>query len=170
MEEKTGIMKKELYKGNIMKYTILLIIILSGINFIPDLQVQKYVKAERSMFSIQDTPASDEPNWITLNNVDQIVDIINESRKKPVLIYKHSTACGISAKAEDRLKEDWNKIDDKVKLYYLDLLAHRDVSNEIARIFAIVHQSPQLILVINGKAVSSWSHFDVSVGAVLMEL
>ena len=153
-----------------MKYSILLIIIMSGINFIPNPGNQKSVQAGESMFGFKNTSRLNESDWINLTQVDQIVEIIKESKKKPVLIYKHSTACGISAKAEDRLKEDWNKIDDKVKLYYLDLLAHRYVSNEVARIFNVVHQSPQLILVVNGQAVSSWSHFDVSVDSVLTEL
>ncbi|TNF08335.1 MAG: DUF2847 family protein, partial [Bacillota bacterium] len=46
-------------------------------------------------------------------------------------------------------------------LYFLDLLNHRDVSNEIANRFQVVHQSPQLILIKNGVAVYNASHSEI---------
>ena len=38
------------------------------------------------------------------------------------------------------------------KLYFIDLLKHRDVSNEIAILTGVTHQSPQCI-VIKGKEI-----------------
>ena len=50
---------------------------------------------------------------------------------------------------------------DKVTPYFLDLIAHRDISNEIANRFGVTHQSPQLILIKEGKAVYNVSHSDI---------
>lgn len=47
---------------------------------------------------------------------------------------------------------------DNVVLYFLDLIEHRDISNEIATRFGVVHQSPQLIVIKDGKAVYNDSH------------
>ena len=52
-------------------------------------------------------------------------------------------------------------LDETVHAYFLDLIAHRDVSNEIARRFNVYHESPQLILIKNGKAVYDASHSSI---------
>jgi bacillithiol system protein YtxJ len=57
-------------------------------------------------------------------------------------------------------------LNDIVDAYFLDLIAHRDVSNEIARKFNVYHESPQLILIKNGKAVYDVSHSDINAEAL----
>jgi bacillithiol system protein YtxJ len=52
-------------------------------------------------------------------------------------------------------------LEGKVVPYYLDLLEHRDISNEIANRFGVYHQSPQLIVIKDGKAVYDRSHGDI---------
>jgi bacillithiol system protein YtxJ len=51
---------------------------------------------------------------------------------------------------------------ESVKPYYLDLLAYRSISNKIAEDFNIVHESPQVIVIANGRPVYSTSHFDIN--------
>ena len=53
-----------------------------------------------------------------------------------------------------------------VDAYFLDLIAHRDISNEIASRFGVYHESPQLILIKNGKAVYNVSHSDIDAEAL----
>ena len=60
----------------------------------------------------------------------------------------------------DRLERSWSK-DLPVKPYFLDLLSHRQVSNRIAEVYGVEHESPQVILVRNGKAVLDLSHFNI---------
>ncbi len=50
----------------------------------------------------------------------------------------------------------------RIEIFYLDLITYRDISNHIASHFGIVHQSPQIIVIQNGKAVQSASHESVS--------
>jgi len=153
-----------------MKYSILLIAILSGFIFVTYTGDCKPGRKEKSMFGLSGNSKAYESEWITLNSVDQITEIISASKETPVLIYKHSTACGLNARVKADLEKDWDEIKNKVSLYYLDLLAYRNVSNEVARIFNVIHQSPQLILVVDGHVVKSWSHIDVRVEAVLEEI
>lgn len=100
--------------------------------------------------------------WINIETRDQLDQIITESEKTPVLIFKHSRSCSISATALNRLERNWNAQDVTIPTYFLDLLSYRDLSNEIASHFEVRHESPQAILVRQGKAVSNWSHFDIS--------
>jgi bacillithiol system protein YtxJ len=77
---------------------------------------------------------------------------------KPVLLYKHSTQCGICDAAIEEVQSFEAKHPDAATIYYLDLLAHRDVSNAIAQKLGIRHESPQLILLKEGKPVAVLNH------------
>ena len=96
-------------------------------------------------------------NWIPLTNLGQLNEIMMLSEVNPVLIFKHSTRCSVSRMA---LKQFENEFDlaDTVDAYFLDLLEYRNISNEIAQRFQVEHQSPQLILIKDGKAIYDVSH------------
>lgn len=96
-------------------------------------------------------------DWKMLTDVSQLGDIITESGAKPVIIFKHSTRCGISRMTLKKFGNDY-ALHDKVTSYFLDLLAHRDVSNAISQQFNVEHQSPQLLLIKDGKSVYDVSH------------
>jgi bacillithiol system protein YtxJ len=99
-------------------------------------------------------------NWIPLTDLDQLNEIIELSNEKPIAIFKHSTRCSISRFA---LKQFENEFDsaDATDTYFLDLIEYRDVSNEIASRFQVVHQSPQLLLIKSGQSVYDVSHSDI---------
>ncbi len=101
-------------------------------------------------------------NWIALKSPDQLDALRAESKNQPVIIFKHSTGCSISQTALSRLERNWKEEEMKsVKSYYLDLLSFRDISNRIAYLFDVEHQSPQVIVLKDGKAVFNKSHFDI---------
>jgi bacillithiol system protein YtxJ len=108
-------------------------------------------------------------NWIPLQFVGQLDEIAALSDEKPAVIFKHSTRCSISRFA---LKQFENKyaLEDKVDAYFLDLIEYRDVSNEIANRFQVVHQSPQLLLIKNGQSVYDASHSDIDAGDLVERL
>lgn len=95
--------------------------------------------------------------WNILNEETQLKTLLQESENIPVLIYKHSATCSISALMKHRLESRW---EDNIssKNYFLDLLSYRPVSNAVAEVFSIRHESPQVILVSKGKAVYNASH------------
>ncbi|WP_426094549.1 bacillithiol system redox-active protein YtxJ [Flavobacterium sp. DSR2-3-3] len=98
--------------------------------------------------------------WNQLTDLAQLNEIITISNEKPVAIFKHSTRCSISRMALKQFENEFNS-SDKVTPYFLDLIAHRDISNEIATRFGVHHQSPQLILIKEGKAIYNVSHSDI---------
>ncbi len=101
-------------------------------------------------------------NWTTLTDSQQLDEILAESQKRPILIFKHSTRCGISRTALDRLERKWdNAAVGEVGRYFLDLLSFRDVSNRIADIFQVEHQSPQVLVISEGRSVLDLSHLDI---------
>lgn len=101
-------------------------------------------------------------DWIALREVRQLEEILAESRKNPILIYKHSTRCNISRTALDRLERKWDgSAVGELKAYLLDLISYRDISNRIEDMFQIEHHSPQILVISEGKAVLDLSHFDI---------
>nr|WP_317632122.1 bacillithiol system redox-active protein YtxJ [uncultured Flavobacterium sp.] len=99
-----------------------------------------------------------KPNiWNDLTEMSQLDEIIAESATQTVVIFKHSTRCIVSRTALKQFEYDF-KADEKLKLYFLDLITYRPVSNEIADRFEVEHQSPQILVIKNGKAIYNTSH------------
>lgn len=101
-------------------------------------------------------------SWITLNSEEQLEAINQKSFEKPQLIFKHSTRCSISSVIKNRLYK--NELPGTIDFYYLDLIANRPVSNKIADQYNIEHESPQVLLIKDGKCI-----FDESHNAIYME-
>ena len=101
--------------------------------------------------------------WKNLITREQVADIIEESQDHPVIILKHSTICSLSFVAKDRLERDWDEHEmDNIQSYLLDIISNRDISNYLAEIFGIPHQSPQLLLIHRGECIYDTSHLAIS--------
>jgi bacillithiol system protein YtxJ len=110
-------------------------------------------------------------NWNELNTVSQLEQIREESKEKPVVIFKHSTRCSTSRMVLDRLERNWKPEElGHVKAYFLDLISYREVSNQIAEQFDIEHESPQLLIISDGKAVYDRSHLGIDYHQIREEL
>ncbi len=101
--------------------------------------------------------------WKFLTNDNQLNDLIEVSKTKPVLIYKHSTRCSTSLMAKRIIESEYEgEITNQLNIYYLDLIAYRSVSNAIELRFGVEHESPQILLIKDGKCVFHASHEDCS--------
>lgn len=112
---------------------------------------------------------SSKMSWTQLTDLGQLNEIINLSTTKPVIIFKHSTRCSISRMALKQFENEFD-LEEKVTSYFLDLLENRIISNEIATRFDVEHQSPQLILIKDGKAIYNVSHSDIQVDDLRIKL
>jgi len=86
--------------------------------------------------------------------------------KGTVVLYKHSTQCGICDGAIDQIEQFLKDHPASAEFYYLDLLAHRDVSNEIAQRLGVKHESPQAIVLEGGKVAAVLNHRAIRVPAL----
>jgi bacillithiol system protein YtxJ len=103
-------------------------------------------------------------NWIELTNESQLSDIKNLSNTKPQLIFKHSTRCSISSMAKSRLER--GPVPTGIDFYYLDLIKHRNISQKIAEVFDVSHESPQVLLIKNSECVYDESHSGISMNEI----
>jgi len=100
--------------------------------------------------------------WIPLTSIDQLEEIKEISKAEAVLIFKHSTRCGISSMVIKQFEKLFTEEHQNLKVYYLDLLNYRNISDEVGYTFQVMHQSPQLIAVKNGVSVENASHYDIT--------
>lgn len=99
--------------------------------------------------------------WIQLTEMETLDEIAETSKKQTVAILKHSTSCGISRMVLRQFEQSYDLKDEQMKLYFLDLLAYRDISNKIASRFNVPHQSPQLLVIRDGKVIFDASHSSI---------
>ena len=110
-------------------------------------------------------------NWNELTEVAQLDRIDLLSKEKPVLIFKHSTRCNISGAALSRLERAWTAEDDRARTtWFLDLLKHRDISDAIAQRYGVEHESPQALVIKDGKCVDVSAHFGITYKEVVAAL
>ena len=107
-------------------------------------------------------------NWIALNDIKQIEEIAQRSFEKSQVIFKHSTRCSISSMILGRIDRD--DILPNVDFYYLDLLRYKDVSNSIEAFFNIAHESPQILLIQDGKCTYHESHYGITMDEIAERL
>lgn len=101
-------------------------------------------------------------DWIPLDDISQLETIREKSFETPQIIFKHSTRCSISKMILNRLEKSTPPTG--ADLYFLDLIKYRNISNQIATDYGVEHESPQVIVIKDGKAI-----YDASHSAVHME-
>ncbi|HZW78566.1 MAG TPA: bacillithiol system redox-active protein YtxJ [Flavobacteriaceae bacterium] len=104
--------------------------------------------------------------WHIISDERMLDEIIEESEKVPVLIFKHSTRCGISRAVLKIFERNYKLNEDQLKLYFLDLLQYRDISNRIASRFGVQHESPQILIIKGGKSIYDTSHHSIDADEV----
>lgn len=104
--------------------------------------------------------------WIQIKSENDLNEIMRLSESTAVLVFKHSTRCSISSMALSRLERNWDE-SLPFPIFFLDLLSYRILSNKIADLFKVTHQSPQVLIIKNKQALYSASHSDIQYNDVL---
>lgn len=99
--------------------------------------------------------------WVNITEEQDIEDLEKRSFEKPVVIFKYSTRCGISRITLRKFETDLPENLD-VAYYFMDLVKYRSLSNEIADRLKVRHESPQLIVLKDGKVIHHSSHQDIN--------
>lgn len=102
------------------------------------------------------------PELTQLERLDELDRLLAESQARPLLLFKHSYTCGVSAEALDELVEHLNGDSLDARYAMVTVQTHRDVSNAVASRLGVRHHTPQAILVREGRAVWSATHFRIN--------
>jgi monothiol bacilliredoxin len=97
-----------------------------------------------------------------LETIEELNEALAESSKGPVLLFKHSLTCPISSRAYREFKSHLEEPDSRVSYNLIIVQEARRVSDEVAKKLGIRHESPQALLVRNGRSVWDASHYDIT--------
>ncbi|MFC1489795.1 bacillithiol system redox-active protein YtxJ [Candidatus Latescibacterota bacterium] len=98
------------------------------------------------------------------------MEIINITEKKTLeeafsaekaLLFKNSSACPVSRAARGQFENFAETAEYDIALFMVNVIENRPLSSEAAERSGVVHQSPQLIYLVNGEAVWNMSHFEI---------
>lgn len=103
--------------------------------------------------------------WTQLTDVSQLEAIKKDPN--PSIIFKHSTRCSVSLMAKRKFESEWSVFPEHTPLYFLDLIAHRNISNQIAEDFQVFHESPQILVISSGACVYDASHGEIDATEVV---
>lgn len=95
-------------------------------------------------------------NFITLDSVEQLESLFQQSHAEPVILFKHSNSCGISSGVFNEV----SLVNGDINLIVVQNA--RNVSNLIAERTGIRHESPQAIVLKQGEPVYHASHYDIT--------
>lgn len=104
-------------------------------------------------------------NWIPLKSEAQLEEIRQRSALRPQVIFKHSTRCSTSQLVKSRLERSHDP--QTADFYFLDLLSYRPISNKVAETFGVYHESPQVLLIRDGKCVFNESHLGITMDGIM---
>ena len=121
-----------------------------------------------NIFGANSNGSSLKEFWNEIKSSEDLEAAIEASKLGKVVIFKHSTRCMISKTVLRNFERQIESESvDLLKFYYLDLLNHRDISNEIAQKFSVVHQSPQIVVIENGQVIHHASHDNIDLSLIL---
>jgi bacillithiol system protein YtxJ len=106
------------------------------------------------------------PHLTHLQHIDEFETLLTESSERPLLLFKHSMSCGTSYEALDELIDHLK--DDRLPARYamITVQTHRELSTAVAKRLGVRHETPQALLIHEGRVVWSASHFRVTGGAL----
>jgi len=116
------------------------------------------------------------PDLTHVQHIDELDALLEESSDRPILLFKHSMSCGTSYEALDELIEHLNRTPAEAQHYssgnlparyaMITVQTHRDLSTAVAKRLGVRHETPQALLIREGRVVWSASHFRVTGGAL----
>lgn len=101
--------------------------------------------------------------WVELETCADLENALTAAEHWPVVIFKHSTICSLSSMSLDRLERSWNESEMAgIPIYFLNVIANRNLSDQIQEVLNVRHESPQILLVHHGHCIYDASHLAIS--------
>lgn len=105
-------------------------------------------------------------NWNQFKDEGDVDEAIMASNTKPQIIYKHSPSCAVSYLSQRNLMGIDSDLSAHADFYVVDVISQRQISLYISKKIGIRHESPQLLIIVNGNVVWDGSHYQVQADVV----
>jgi len=101
-----------------------------------------------------------EDHFVRVTEMSSFEEMVERSQERPIVLFKHSLTCPISAAAYDQMAEFPSEVS------LIEVQRARELSSEIENRLGIAHESPQVIVLRKGQVVWNASHFGITADAV----
>lgn len=100
-----------------------------------------------------------------IQQLESFEETIALSYQKPVLIFKHSAICPISERAKASIESFLHK-NHSTAIFHITVQSDRNLSNEITKRFKVKHETPQLLILRNGRVDRFINHSQISLSTL----
>lgn len=114
--------------------------------------------------------AETSEHWNVLEDISDVDEVLQKSKERPQLLYKHSNRCGTCMFAKSEIEKRSEDIEERADMHFIDVINSREVSNYLAEKLNLRHESPQAILLANGKVIWHNSHSAIKSTKILGKL
>lgn len=109
-------------------------------------------------------------NWKPLNSKEQFEELLESSRTKPALVFKHRPSSPESTKIKESLEEEWTIGPDLIDLYIVDVMKDKEVSYEVTETAGVMNEFPQVLLFADGVTMYDEAHEMINVKKIKLAL
>ena len=108
--------------------------------------------------------------WKSISTVSEFERVIEHSRRKPVLVFKHRATSPESIAVKAELETNWSIPADMLDTFIIDIIQHKDVSLEATRMAGVPDEFPQVFLFADGVTMYDESHEMINVKKIRIAL
>ncbi|MFK7953048.1 MAG: monothiol bacilliredoxin BrxC family protein [Ekhidna sp.] len=109
-------------------------------------------------------------NWKSLSTIKEFDQLIENSRSKPALVFKHRPSSQESSKVKEMLEQDWIFTPDQLDLFIVDVMKDKDVASEVTENAGVMNEYPQVLLFADGVTMYDESHEMINVKKIRLAL
>ncbi|MEO9873010.1 monothiol bacilliredoxin BrxC family protein [Ekhidna sp.] len=109
-------------------------------------------------------------NWKSLNTLSEFDRLVEDSREKPALVFKHRPSSPESAHAKELLERDWSISPESLDLYIIDVMKDKDIAEAVTDIAGVINEYPQVLLFADGVTMYDESREMISVKKIKLAL
>jgi len=100
--------------------------------------------------------------WSALDTQEQLDFLQSGDGEDMVVLFKHSTSCGLSSMMLRRFQQLWGHAAADTSFYILDVIRYRDLSNTISSRYQVMHQTPQVLILKGNRLLAHASHSGIN--------
>ncbi|WP_436516693.1 monothiol bacilliredoxin BrxC family protein [Ekhidna sp. To15] len=109
-------------------------------------------------------------NWKSLSTIEEFNRLVERSKEKPALVFKHRPSAPESAQALETLERDWTISPENLDLYIIDVMKDKEVAEAVTDMAGVMNEYPQVLLFADGVTMYDESREMISVKKIKLAL
>ncbi len=109
-------------------------------------------------------------NWKSLSTIEEFNRLVERSKEKPALVFKHRPSSPESMLAMETLERDWTISPENLDLYMIDVMKDKEVTEAVTDMAGVMNEYPQVLLFADGVTMYDESREMISVKKIKLAL